>query len=116
MENTKASKAEKAPKAQKEPKPAKEVIAKITQNDVTRPKEGSKTGSVWALADKISAEKQAPADRGTVIAQATAQGINEATASTQYGRWTKFHGIVAVRKEKVIAPAAAEQAAPAATA
>ena len=110
MENTKASKAEKAPKAQKEPKPAKEVIDKITKNDVTRPKEGSKTGRVWALADKISAEKQAPADRGTVIDQATAQGINEATASTQFGRWTKFHGIVALRKEKAVAPAAAAPA------
>lgn len=113
MENTKAAKAPKAPKAQKEPKPAKEVVAKITQNDVTRPKDGSKTGNVWAIADKISADKQAPADRGAVIAEAKAQGINEATASTQFGRWTKFHGIVAVRKEKVAAPAAAEETAPA---
>lgn len=105
---TKEAKPAKAPKAVKEPKPAKEIVAKIVQNDVTRPKDGSKTGNVWSIADAISNEKKVPADRASVIAKAVAEGINQATASTQYGLWTKFHGVVAPRKEKVIKAPKAE--------
>ena len=101
-------------KVEKPAKAEKPVVAKIEQNGVTRPTAGTATGDVWAVADTISANKKAPAERAEVVAQCISQGINEATAATQYGRWRKFNGVVTVKKpklsddEKVAAKAAAK--------
>jgi hypothetical protein len=89
---------EKPAKAEKEPKP---VVAKIEANGIIRPNEGTATGKVWTIADRISAAKKAPAERGEVVKQAIAEGINESTAATQYGRWRKFFGVVTVKKVKL---------------
>ncbi len=69
--------------------------AQPKQNDVTRPKDGTKTGQVWAIADKLSGEGDStvPATRGDVMKACEAAGLNQATAATQYGRWRKFHGL-----------------------
>lgn len=80
----------KAPAAPKEPKVK---VERITQNDVTRPKDGSVTGKVWDIADAISKKKGEPATRAEVMEQATAADINEATAATQFQRWRTFFGI-----------------------
>lgn len=82
---------------------AREATKQPSQNGVTRPKSGTKTGRIWEISDALSAEKKAPIERKFVMEQATKEGINEATAATQYGRWRKFHGL----KGQVAAPAAA---------
>lgn len=92
-----AAKAAKA--AEKPVKPAG-----VTQNGVTRPSRGV-TLKVWEAADKISAEKKAPAERKEVVAACESEVPEVGTIHTQYGRWRKFHGLVAVREAKV-APAA----------
>lgn len=70
------------------------AVVKVQQNGVTRPKDGTTTGRVWAIADEISAKKGEPADRKTVIEQVVAEGLNASTGATQYGKWRKFHGLV----------------------
>jgi len=91
-----------AVKAEKEPK--------IEQNGVTRPKAGTKTARVWEITDTLSAQGGAPAARKDVLEAAGKEGINQATAATQYGRWRKFFGL---GKEVVAKPEAeAAEAAP----
>lgn len=94
----------KAPKAEKP--------AKIVQNNVTRPNAGTTTGRIWEISDSISAKLKAPAPRKDVMEAAAAEGINAATAATQYGKWRKFNGL----KSEPKAPKAEAPAAPAATA
>lgn len=86
-----ASTAAAAPAEKTEAKP---TVAKIEQNGITRPKDGTTTGRVWAIADEISAAKQRPAERSEVIEQVVAEKINSSTGATQYGKWRKFHGLV----------------------
>lgn len=90
------------------------AVAKIAQNGVTRPKDGTTTGRVWAIADEISKKNSAPADRKTVIEQVVAEGINASTGATQYGKWRKFHGLVGESAPGRAAKPAAAEAAPAA--
>lgn len=66
---------------------------KDSQNGVTRPKAGTKTGRVWEIADAQSANLGAPAPRKGVLEECTAEDINPATAATQYGCWRKYHGL-----------------------
>ena len=99
------------------------AVVKVQQNGVTRPKDGTTTGRVWAIADEISSKKGEPADRKTVIEQVVAEGINASTGATQYGKWRKFHGLVgeaspgrAAKPAEVAALYPAPAAAPAAPA
>jgi hypothetical protein len=94
--------------------PKVEKPAKVIQNDVTRPKAGTQTGDVWAIADELSAAAGAPATRKSVLEATKAKGINDATAATQYGRWCKFHGLnlKALNAEKAAAAAAAPAQSP----
>jgi hypothetical protein len=87
-----AAKAAKEPKPPKPPKPVKPPVD--SQNGITRPVAGSKTGRVWEIADELSAAAKAPASRKEVLAKAEAEGINPATATTQHGRWREYHGLV----------------------
>lgn len=91
------------PKKEKAPKPVKN---KIEQNGITRPEPGTKTGAVWDICDKISANTGQPADRKSVIEAGKLEGLNEATITTQHGRWREFHGLVNKRAPKD--PVAAE--------
>lgn len=96
-----------AVKAEKEPK--------IEQNGVTRPKAGTKTARVWEITDTLSAQGGAPAARKDVLEAAGKEGINQATAATQYGRWRKFFGLgkeVVAKPEAEAAEAEAAEAAP----
>lgn len=99
-ENTEAETATEQPKAEKPKQPS--------ANGITRPKSGTATGRVWEIADKLSADKGEPAARGDVMAAAKAEGLNEATIATQYGRWRKFFGLG--RAKPVAAAAVAEDA------
>lgn len=84
----------------------KTVVEKIEQNGVTRPKAGTQTGRVWELADSMSAAKGEPVERATLLEATTAEKINAATASTQFGRWCKFYGMTKAKTQK---PAKAEE-------
>lgn len=87
----------------------KAVVAKDIQNDVTRPKAGTKTGRVWEISDAMSQAEGAPVARKKVLEAATAEDINTSTAATQYGRWRKYHGLAAeVKTVEAAAPAVAE--------
>lgn len=97
-EEAAAPKTEKTPKAPKEPK--------VEANGVVRPKDGTSTGRVWAIADQISASKGAPAPRKEVMDQCASESINVSTAATQYGKWRKFHGLEREVKPAVEAPVA----------
>lgn len=92
-----------------ETKEKKEAVQKDVKNGVTRPKEGTLTGQVWAIADAISRQKKAPARRAEVIEKATAEGINKSTATTQYGRWRVYNDVPAEKREPK--PKAAKKAA-----
>lgn len=87
----------KAPVDQK--KEAKVKVVKDAQNGVTRPSAQTKTGQVWSIADKKSAELKAPAGRKFVIDTAVKAGINPSTAATQYGRWRKYNGLEGTGRE-----------------
>lgn len=90
----------------------------IEQNGVTRPASG-KTKLVWDIADQMSATAKAPIDRKalTDVLLAAPHNLVVGTIHTQYGKWRKFHGLVAAKAEAApAAPAVPETpaAAPAA--
>src|SRR5690606_18417329 len=78
---------------------------KDIQNGVTRPKPGTVSGRIWEITDSLSAQEGFPVARKKVLEAATAEGINAATAATQYGRWRKYHGLGAEPKSDVITEA-----------
>jgi hypothetical protein len=94
--------------------PAPAAPAKIVQNGITRPKAGTATGRVWDIADEISREAKAPAPRKGVLDKAVAEGINPATAATQYVKWCRFFGVEKPKPEPKPAKVAAPAVAPAA--
>jgi len=68
-------------------------VVKDIQNGVARPKPGTKTGRIWEIADELSAQLGHPVPRRKVLEAAINEGMNPATAATQYGRWRKYHGL-----------------------
>lgn len=55
-----------------------------------RPKGTSTTGRVWEIADGLfTAAGNTLPDRKSIIDACVAEGINQATASTQYAKWKK---------------------------
>lgn len=55
-----------------------------------KPSPSGATGKVWLIADRVHAEKGL--DRKAIIDACIAEGINPATAGTQYSRWKKSKG------------------------
>lgn len=62
------------------------AVKKDQKNGVTRPKEGTTTGKVWDIADRLKA-------RAEVLAECRKRKINDATATTQFGKWRKYMGL-----------------------
>lgn len=93
-----AKEAERAAKAAEKAKAKAAKPAKLMQNGQTRPAAGTTTVKVWDIADAISARNKVPAERAEVLKEAEAQGVNAATAATQYSRWCLFHGVKKVRE------------------
>jgi hypothetical protein len=79
--------------------PEKVKPVKDEQNGIVRPKAGTATGRVWEIADELSAKAGAPTPRKDVLEAAQKEDINVSTAATQYGRWRKYHGLAAEKKE-----------------
>lgn len=50
------------------------------------------TAMVWTIADKVVKEL-GRVDRSSIINACVAQGINQATAGTQYSKWKKARGL-----------------------
>lgn len=86
------------------------------QNGVTRPKDGTATGRVWAIADELSNALGKPVPRKAVMEKGQAEGINPATIATQYGKWRRFHGLKREEKPAPVAAAPAQGSAPTAPA
>lgn len=67
---------------------------RIKKNGQTRPEEGTKTGLIWDLADRMKEElgrvptKEEVWERYKVLVE----DAREATTATQYGRWVIFNG------------------------
>lgn len=87
--NTEATEIENVEEQEAKPARAKNE----TQNGVSKPASGTKTGRVWEIADEISALKQRPALREEVMAACEEEGMNRGTIATQYARWTQFYGV-----------------------
>lgn len=83
----------------------KTPAVKDIQNGVARPKPGTKTGRIWEVADELSAQLGHPVPRRKVLEVAISEGMNPATAATQYGRWRKYHGLGAETEVKATAEA-----------
>lgn len=72
----------------------------LKQNGIKRPDPGTVTGKLWDIADEESTKLNAPAPRKVVVDRYMAEqpGANQATANTQYARWTTYHGVADVLK------------------
>lgn len=89
------------------------TVERQRQNGFTRPLEGTKTGLVWDVADAISKEKGRPALRDEVMSKykELVPDASNGTISTQYSRWSGFHGVQDVlRKMRADEKAAADKA------
>lgn len=64
-----------------------------SQHGITRPKDGTKTANVWAIADSLSAAKGAPIAISELGPECAKAGLNDATTRTQYARWKTFNGV-----------------------
>ena len=109
-----------AAKAAKEAAKAAKKVAKaekaatITKNGVTRPRDGSACGKIWAICDAVSRQMQAPAPIAAVMEVAkenvdsngVLSPLHPTTVRCQFAKWRKFNGVVAVKAEKVAAPIA----------
>lgn len=98
-------------KKEKEAKPPRPSLEEA--HGVTRPADPlSKTGQVWAMADKLSRAAGRPIERKAVV-DALKATINLATIATQYGKWRHFNGLKGVKIEVPVDPAvvAAKEAA-----
>lgn len=113
-EKAAAKAAKEAAKAAKEAeKVAKaEKTATIAKNGVTRPRDGSACGKIWAICDAISRQMQAPAPISAVMevskqnvdSNGVLSPLHPTTVRCQFAKWRKFNGVVAVKAEKVAAP------------
>lgn len=70
-----------APKAAVAPKPQREP------SEATRPKEGSATGIVWAMADELRASLGRLPTSKEVVTACEPRGVKAGTVSVQYGKW-----------------------------
>lgn len=68
--------------------PKQERTPREPSGPSTRPKAGSSTGKVWDIADDVSKTiTDAKALRKAVIDRCVQEGINQSTASVQFGKW-----------------------------
>lgn len=87
------SKAKPAKATSKAPaKPKAGTKPRDEQNGVVRPMKDGATKRVWEIADSFS-KRNKVATRAQVLEKGLAEGLNQSTITTQYGRWRKYHGI-----------------------
>lgn len=66
---------------------------KLQRNGITRPGAETKCGSIWAVADEISATNHTIATIAAIRLDKRMEGIPEATIKTQYARWRQYNGV-----------------------
>jgi hypothetical protein len=75
--------------------PKAKVAKPAKTGEVARPKEGTATGAVWDICDEMTlANGGVIPDRKLVIDKCVEEGVNKATASTQFGKWKKAQGSI----------------------
>lgn len=83
-----------------------------SQNGVTRPRPETLCGRVWAIADEMSAKKQAPVAVADLLVVTDAEGLNAGNVRCEYAAWRKFHGVTGrIMSEKQMAEKAEKEAA-----
>lgn len=75
------------------PAAAAPAMVREKSNGVTRPSTGTATGRVWEIADALGKAKGGTPARKDVLEAGKAEGLNESTITTQYGRYLKFYGL-----------------------
>lgn len=65
-----------------------EVQAEIASTPYPRPRDGTITGKIWEIADRVK-QQSGSADREAVIKACIQENININTASTQFSYWKK---------------------------
>lgn len=104
-------------KAQKEEEKAAAISAKQTeapalkmkqpeQNGITKPRDNSDCGKIWALANKLSSEKGGLVSKKELSASAEAVSFHPTTIGVQYYKWKTFHGITEKAVDAPVAPVA----------
>lgn len=96
-----------APAAEKPEKQKKAARPKSTdiQNGISRPAPNTACGKIWNICDTISTNTGKPAERAAVLEVARKEGLNDATITTQHGRWREYHGLVTKRGPRPEKPA-----------
>lgn len=82
------------------------------KNGVKRPGEGTKTGKVWEIADKLREKHGKELKRADVLAEGQKKGLSIGTLATQFQNWRIFNGLAPqiVRSTKPKAPKAPKAA------
>lgn len=80
-------------------------VERVSQNGILFPKDGSKAGQCWLIADKLAKKAGAPPKRADVVEACIAAGLNKAGASADFQGWRKFHGLVNLPKPAKPTPA-----------
>lgn len=75
------------------------------QNGIPRPAPNTACGKIWNICDTISTNTGKPAERAAVLEIARKEGLNDATITTQHGRWREYHGLVTKRGPRPEKPA-----------
>ena len=63
------------------------------KNGVKRPGEGTKTGKVWEIADKLREKHGKELKRADVLAEGQKKGLSIGTLATQFQNWRIFNGL-----------------------
>jgi hypothetical protein len=71
--------------------PRPDDIPGVRQNGVAKPKDGSKTGAVWAMADELAAKHGRTPTKDELVA-ADKGATNSGTLMTQFSAWRRFNG------------------------
>lgn len=99
---------EEAPVEEAKPKKPKVVLEE--RNGVRKPRAVNGAGNVpatrrvWDIADALAQQNGEPPTVAQVREQGLAEGLNNATISTQFARWRKYWGVESTRKKATKEP------------
>lgn len=74
--------------------------ARIKQNGVTRPAEGTTTGNIWLAADQLT-EHYGRMVLMAELREHLGDSYNKATVATQYNAWCTFNGVTAADRKAI---------------
>lgn len=71
---------------------ARNLGVKVTRNNVTEPTSGTIAHRLWDILDSLR-KADGSVDRHNYLTRAAKEGINLGTATAQWSRWNRFHGM-----------------------